>query len=88
MAIARPADLADQYDLSPFDPAFEVSSLQAERFGLDDTLLEVRVVPAPVTLDRLEETLRQGGVHILHLVAHVTFNARTGQSFLLLANSQ
>ncbi|MBN2390992.1 MAG: CHAT domain-containing protein [Anaerolineae bacterium] len=81
--IANPTDLAD-YKLAPLDIVQERSVLNAALDELPPNRRRLDVLDAPVTLARLEDQLRAGNYHILHLVAHGVVNQRQGQAALYL----
>ncbi len=84
VAIANPSDLEKRWGL----PAVEVNTeLDILREALSGLLIQLEVVPQPCTLTALERSL-QGNVPLLHVIAHGSFNAQTGDAALLLADEQ
>lgn len=79
VAVANPGgERAARLRLAPIDVAAELASATAALAGL-----RLRTLDAPCTHDRLLAALRDG-VDLLYLVAHGTFNSRTGEPCLLL----
>ncbi len=89
--ISNPKDLEEKYDLAPVDVAQERDILEAALEGME---VQLDFLPAgdgaPVTLERLEEALRQGahgdapGYHVLHFVGHGAFASGSQQAALYL----
>lgn len=83
VAIANPYNLT-AYNLAPLD-------MEAEHAHLAATLRDLPVLPVflepPVTLNHIENELRMGDYHILHLVAHGAFNQHRQQTALYLADA-
>jgi hypothetical protein len=75
--ISNPADLTEKYGLPPADVELEAQTLRAA-IGTD---AQLSLLPAPVTLDRLEAELRNG-YHILHFVGHGSFSTKSQQAAL------
>jgi len=84
VAIANPRDLAD-HDAVPIDVQAEWQALQETCADLD---VELTLLPAPCTLARIENELRNGGYHILHLIAHGRYSERRGAAALYLSDDQ
>ena len=80
--IANPTALA-QHKLAPLDVAAERENLSAAFAALPPDLLQIDVLNAAVTPERLECALA-AGYHILHFIGHGTFNSRRGQAALYL----
>ncbi len=80
--ISSPEDIQSQYNLTPLDTILERQTLEAAFSGLG-AAAEIHFLEAPVTLERLEEELRQG-YHILHYLGHGAFSPRRGQAALYL----
>ena len=80
--ISSPEDIQSQYNLTPLDTILERQTLEAAFSGLGASA-EIHFLEAPVTLERLEEELRQG-YHILHYLGHGAFSPRRGQAALYL----
>src|SRR5512136_539411 len=75
VVISNPDDLKEKYDLPPADVALERKALEDAFAGVKD--LRVDYLDAPVTLERLEETLRvREGYHVLHFLGHGAFSAK------------
>ncbi len=80
VAIANPGDL-DRYGLASLDVAQERQSLQT---ALSPSLpLSLSFLAPPITLERLEEKLREG-YHILHYLGHGSYSPRRQQAALYL----
>jgi hypothetical protein len=80
--ISNPKDIEEKYGLPPADVELEARALQTS-IG---AAAQLTVLPAPVTLDRLEAELR-AGYHILHFVGHGAFSTKTQQAALYLQNT-
>lgn len=63
----------------------ERQTLEAAFAAVGRDKLAWEFLPAPVTLERLEDALRH--LHILHLVCHGAFNAKQGQAALYLQDA-
>jgi len=81
VAIANPENLSDN-NLVALDETTELALLQEATAKLDAELIPIS---QPCTLSAIETALRQG-CHILHIVAHGTFNKRKQQAGLYLAD--
>ncbi|MBN1875600.1 MAG: CHAT domain-containing protein [Anaerolineae bacterium] len=81
VAISNPDDLQAKYKLAQLDVALERDILEAALEGNAD--LELTFLDAPVTLERLEDALREG-YHVLHYLGHGAFNRRRNQAALYL----
>jgi hypothetical protein len=81
--ISDPADVQDKYGLPRADVDLERATLQSAFDSADPNDLLVHFLEPPVTLERLEEALRQG-YHILHYVGHGAFSPKRGQAVLYL----
>ena len=86
VAISNPDDLKEKYDLPPANVALERQTLEAAFSGVDAKDLEVTFMEAPITLERIEEALRQG-YHIFHYLGHGAFNAKRQQAALYLQDA-
>jgi hypothetical protein len=87
VVISNPGDLEARYDLAQLDVALERSVLE-EAFGeLDASDIQLDFLEAPVTLERLEETLRQGH-HVLHYLGHGVFSREREQAALYLQDGE
>lgn len=81
--ISNPKDL-EIYNLASVDAAEERTALSAAFQEAGDAI-RVDFLDPPVTLERLEEALRQrGGYHILHYIGHGAFGARKALAVLYL----
>jgi|GEM_PF-1860708 len=81
-AIANPADLGAQ-GLPVLNAAQEKTVLEEAFAGVADKTLRLDFLDAPITPLRLERAL-QKGCHILHIVAHGTFDPRRRKGALYL----
>ena len=82
-ALSNPADL-EIYNLTAVDVTAERESLIAAFQEAGDAI-QVDFLDPPITLERLDEALRQsGGYHILHYVGHGAFGVRHGLAVLYL----
>jgi CHAT domain-containing protein len=77
--ISNPKDIEEKYGLPSADAELEARALR-EAIGAG---AELKLLPEPVTLDRLEAELRHG-YHILHFVGHGAFSIKTQQAALYL----
>ncbi len=89
VAISNPDDLESKYNLAPLDVDLERETLETALDELDQDELEVTFLDPPVTLEHIEEALRQGvhgtaGYHVLHYLGHGAFSKRRGQAALYL----
>jgi CHAT domain-containing protein len=75
--ISNPKDIEEKAGLPPADVELEAQTLQ-KAIGAG---AQLKLLPAPVTLDRLEAELRNG-YHILHFVGHGAFNTKAQQAAL------
>jgi hypothetical protein len=85
VAIANPDGLAD-YRLPAIDVAAEQRSIESALAGLRQGELELSFLKPPVTLSALEAALKEGGAHILHIVAHGMYHQQRGRAILFLAD--
>ena len=83
VAISNPNDLESKYDLAQLDVALEREILEMALGKLDPDELEVDFADPPVTLERIEEALREE-YHVLHYLGHGAFSERRGQAALYL----
>jgi CHAT domain/SIR2-like domain len=87
VVISNPDDLESKYQLPPADMALEKKSLEDAFAAAKD--LKVDFLDAPVTLERLEETLHVGtGYHILHFLGHGSFSAARAQAAVYLQDAE
>jgi hypothetical protein len=84
VVISNPDDLKEKYDLPPADVALERKALDDAFAGVKD--LKVDYLDAPVTLERLEEKLREG-YHVLHFLGHGAFSAKREQAALYMQDA-
>ena len=85
--ISDPADIEQKYGLPPADVDLERSTLQSAFDSADPTTLQVDFLEPPITLERLEQMLRDnenGGYHIIHYVGHGAFSDKRAQAVLYL----
>ncbi len=87
VAIANPDDLESAYSLTQIDVALEQEALQGAFADIDAGQIEVKFLDPPVTLERLEEALREG-YHILHYLGHGAFNKKREQAVLFMQNEE
>ncbi len=85
-AVAAPDGL-EEYGLDPLDSAAERRMLE-EALAENEGEIEATFLEGPVTLASLEAALRDGGPHLLHLVAHGFFDPETGRAAVYLSDSQ
>ena len=83
-AIANPSNLAE-YRLPEIKIEDEHVALTAALAGLSEAELELTFVTQPVTLSAIEAALKEGGDHILHIIAHGIYLPKSGQASLFLA---
>lgn len=83
VAMPNPQNLAN-YGLAAIDPEMEWGLLEEVLESLDIELVQL---PQPCTLPSLEEELRKG-YHVLHLIAHGSFNHQSRKAALFLADEQ
>ncbi len=83
IVISNPDDLESKYDLPQADVALEEEILEAAFEKIDPKEMQIDFLDEPITLERLEEKIRQG-YHLLHFLGHGAFNARRGQAALYL----
>jgi hypothetical protein len=86
VAISNPDDLKEKYDLPQADVALERKALEDAFANVDKKDLEITFMEAPITLERIEEELRQG-YHIFHYLGHGAFNAKRQQAALYLQDA-
>ena len=82
--VSNPIDLQTKYDLPPADVSLETAALRGALTGLEQQV-QLDVLAAPITLERLEARLRQG-YHILQFIGHGAFNHKQNQAALYLQN--
>lgn len=86
VAMANPANLADDYKLPPLDVAQEWAMLQAATAALSQAQqVELVQLPQPCTLPALAAALKEG-CHILHFIGHGSYSDKRQQAALLLAD--
>ena len=86
-AVAAPDGLAE-YGLDPLDAAVERRILEeALAEGAASGEVAATFLEPPVTLARLEEALRSGAPHLLHLVAHGFFDPESGSAAVYLEDA-
>jgi hypothetical protein len=83
VALANPANLPD-FQLQAVEVEQEWALLQAATQGL---AVELVRLTQPCTLPALAQALK-AGIHVLHLVGHGSYNSRTQEAALLLADEQ
>jgi len=81
--ISNPQDLRERYELSPVDVGAEREILQSALAIVGEGEIKLDFLDAPVTLERLEQALREG-YHVLHFVGHGAFSIRRGQAAVYL----
>lgn len=86
VAVAAPQGL-QRFGLSSIDFNQELTAIRESVAGLSSQDLVISILPAPVTLQRLEVELRKG-CDILHILAHGAFDQDSGEAVLFLANAQ
>jgi hypothetical protein len=84
--VSNPDDLA-QHNLAPIDVAQERENLEAVFAAVGPDKLQADFLDAPITLERLEEKLRDD-YHVLHFVGHGAFSTRRRQATLYLQNDE
>jgi tetratricopeptide (TPR) repeat protein len=82
VAISDPTDITTRYDLPPSNVAAEKQALLDAVSNLPGEV-QLEFMDGPITLSRLESKLREG-YHVLHVIAHGSFNARRQQAALYL----
>ncbi len=87
VAISNPDDLKEKYGLAQADVALERKALEEAFANVDQKDLEVTFMEAPITLERIEEELRQG-YHILHYLGHGAYNSKRQQAALYLQDAE
>jgi tetratricopeptide (TPR) repeat protein len=85
VAIANPGGLAD-YRLAPIDVAAERRAIEESLARIGQSSLTVTFLPEPVTLAGIEAALKEGGYHILHIVAHGLYHPGRARALLFLAD--
>jgi len=85
VAISNPHDLQTRYGLPPVDVALEQRTLRDALAGASKAGLQVDFLDSPVTLERLQAELCKG-YHILHVLGHGAFSAKSQQAALYLQN--
>ena len=92
VVLSNPADL-DRHNKSLLDVELERRILKETFAKLPPGKAHVRFLPPPVTLERLEQELRQGarrsadGYHVLHYLGHGAFDERSGRAVLYLEDA-
>jgi HEAT repeat protein len=82
--ISNPDDLETKYNLPQADVALERAALEEAFFGVPG--VQVDFLDKPVTLERMEEKLRQG-YHVLHFLGHGAFSVKRQQAALYLQDT-
>jgi len=85
--ISDPGDLETRYNLARLGVGLERSVLEAAFGELEGGDIELDFLEAPVTLERLEEILREG-YHVLHYLGHGAFSRQRGHAALYLQDEQ
>ena len=85
VAISNPDDLEAKYNLPQADVVLERQVLEDAMNGVAD--IQVHFLQAPVTLEKIEEALRQG-YHILHFLGHGAFSAKRKQAALYMQDAE
>ncbi len=83
VVISNPANLQSDYDLAQLDVDAERAVLESAAEEIGEEALQVEFMEPPITLERLEEALRDG-YHVLHYLGHGAFSRRRGQAALYL----
>ncbi len=86
VVISNPQDLESQYDLAPLDVDLEREVWDAVLEDLDPDEVAIDFLESPVTLERIEEALREG-YHVLHYLGHGAFSRRRRQAALYLEDA-
>ncbi len=81
VAISNPDDVESKYNLAQLDVELEREMLESD--DIDPNDVEMTFLDPPVTLERIEEALREG-YHVLHYLGHGAFSKRRGQAALYL----
>jgi hypothetical protein len=80
--ISDPSDLQEKYSLPPVNAARERESLMTALGSTDwQSVLQLDFLAPPVTLERLEEKLREG-YHVVHYLGHGAFSVKREQAVL------
>ena len=79
VAVATPANLLQDYGLTPVEVDVEWQLLQEATAGLDVALT---LLPSPCTLAAIEAALHEG-YHVLHFVGHGTYGESRGAALYL-----
>ena len=87
VVISNPADLASKYSLAPLDVDLEREILEGALEDLAPEAVAMDFLDPPVTLERIEEALREG-YHVLHYLGHGVFSQRRRQAALYLENGE
>jgi hypothetical protein len=87
IVISNPKDVESKYNLAQLDVEVEREILESAFGELDPSELEVVFLDPPVTLERIEEALRDG-YHVLHYLGHGAFSKRRGQAALYLQDEE
>jgi hypothetical protein len=85
VAIVNPDHLAD-YGLPPIDVDAEQRAIRAALAELSASEVKLDFLPPPVTLSSLEAALKNGGIHVLHIVAHGMYHPQRRRAILFLAD--
>ncbi len=87
IVISNPDDVESKYNLAQLDVTVEREILESAFDELDPDELEVVFLDQPVTIESIEEALRDG-YHVLHYLGHGAFSKRRGQAALYLQNDE
>jgi hypothetical protein len=87
IVISNPVDLEAKYKLAQLDVDQERATLDAALENIDPAELEMTFLEPPVTLERIEATLREG-YHVLHYLGHGAFSRRRRQAALYLEDEE
>ena len=87
VVISNPDNLEADYNLPPVDVPLERETLEAIFSEIPSEELEITFLEPPVTLERLENALREG-YHILHYLGHGAFNKRRAQAALFMQDEE
>jgi tetratricopeptide (TPR) repeat protein len=86
--ISDPSDLTEKYGLPRADVARERESLASAFATVDPRHLQVEFLETPATLEKLENRLRDGGYHILHLLGHGAYSEDWAQAVLYMQDEE
>jgi tetratricopeptide (TPR) repeat protein len=86
VAIANPDGLVD-YRLAPIDVAAERRAIEESLARIGRSNMTVTFLPEPVTLAGIDAALKEGGYHILHIVAHGLYHPTRARAILFLSDA-